>query len=67
MSDETLERLEAWAPKHDNVTLIDANTLLSKADGMPNPAYYRADGVNLNEHGYVRLSVLLQMALRGDL
>ncbi|PLW68665.1 hypothetical protein [Pseudohalioglobus lutimaris] len=65
--DETLERLEAWAPKHDNVTLIDANTLLSKADGMPNPAYYRADGVNLNEHGYVRLSVLLQMALRGDL
>ena len=62
--DETQERLEAWAPSRDNVILIDANTLLSKADGMPNPAYYRADGVNLNEHGYVRLSVLLQMALQ---
>lgn len=61
---ETLERLQDWAPQHEHVTVIDANVLLGKADGMPNPAYYRADGVNLNEHGYVRLSVLLQMALQ---
>jgi hypothetical protein len=62
--DETLERLKAWAPGRDNVTVLDANALLTTADGMPNPSFYRADGVNLNEHGYVRLSVLLQMALK---
>lgn len=62
--DELNLKLATWAALHENVTLIDANALISKADGTPNPSYYRADGVNLNEHGYVRLSVMLQMALK---
>ena len=61
--DEALPLLQTLAGKHDHVSVLDANALLSKPDGMPNPAYYRADGVNLNEHGYLRLSVLLQTEL----
>jgi len=64
--EEVLERLQSWAADHEKVTILDANSLLTKADGMPNPAYFRADGINLNEHGYVRLSVLLQTAIEND-
>ena len=34
--------------------------LLQGEDMKPNPSYYRADGVHLNEHGYLRLSTLVQ-------
>ena len=64
--DETLTLLEAWAKSDDRVRILDANALLTRADGTPNPAYYRTDGVNLNEHGYLRLSVLLQSTLEDD-
>ncbi len=42
------------------MSLLDANRLLQGSDLKPNPAYYRADGVHLNEHGYLRLSTLVQ-------
>ena len=61
--DEAFALLQTMARKHDHVSVLNANSLLSRPDGMPNPAYYRADGVNLNEHGYLRLSVLLQTEL----
>ena len=28
--------------------------------GKPEAAYFRSDGTNLNEHGYLRLSTLIQ-------
>ena len=61
--EETTRLLNDWAASQDRVEILDANRLLVKPDGRPNPAYYRADGINLNEHGYLRLSVLLQSAL----
>ena len=61
--EETTRLLNEWAASQDRVEILDANRLLVKPDGRPNPAYYRADGVNLNEHGYRRLSVLLQTEL----
>jgi hypothetical protein len=33
---------------------------------MPNGTYFRGDGVNLNEHGYLRLSVLLLTQVEKD-
>jgi hypothetical protein len=33
---------------------------------MPRENYFRGDGVNLNEHGYLRLSVLLQTQVEKD-
>ena len=64
--EETTRLLNTWAEGKDHVVILDANDLLGQADGRPNPAYYRADGINLNEHGYLRLSVLLQSALEDD-
>ncbi|RLQ22210.1 hypothetical protein DWB85_07930 [Seongchinamella sediminis] len=63
--EETTRLLHDWAASLEQVKILDANRLLVKPDGRPNPAYYRADGINLNEHGYLRLSVLLQTALDG--
>ncbi|TDG12751.1 hypothetical protein E2F43_14375 [Seongchinamella unica] len=61
--EETTRLLNDWAAAQDHVEILDANRLLVRPDGRPNPAYYRPDGINLNEHGYLRLSVLLQSAL----
>jgi hypothetical protein len=62
--DEVTRLLEQWAQAQPQVTVLDANNLLSLRDGTPNPDFFRLDGVNLNEHGYLRLSVLLQNSLR---
>jgi hypothetical protein len=64
--DEAMEQLVAWASDTARIQILDANALLRDADGEPNPAYFRADGVNLNEHGYLRLSVLLKSATETD-
>ena len=58
--DETTRLLRQWAQSEHGVTLLDANPLLAMKDGKPNPDYFRMDGVDLNEHGYLRLSVLLR-------
>ena len=58
--------LQAWAATEPRVVILDANALLCNADGSPKANYYRADGVNLNEHGYLRLSTLLQLAIEQD-
>jgi len=63
---KTTRLLTAWADKDLRVTILDANTLLAGPDGNPNPAFYRSDGVNLNEHGYLRLSVLLRTQMEAD-
>ena len=44
--------------------MLDPNPLLAVGNGVPNPDFFRPDGVNLNEQGYLRLSVLLKNSLQ---
>lgn len=55
--------LSAWAEPRDNIVVLDTNRLLSDEEGKPRPQFFRPDGSNLNEHGYLRLSVLLMSQL----
>jgi len=64
--DRAGQLLKSWAAADERVTILDANALLSKRDGRPGPAYYRNDGINLNEHGYLRLSLMLQAQVERD-
>ena len=64
--DETSRMLKDWAATIDEVDILDANVLLSKRNGRANPSYYRSDGVNLNEHGYVRISMMLRAQMEKD-
>ena len=58
--DEATNMLIEWAEQDSKVTILDANRLLQGEDLKPRASYYRADGVHLNEHGYLRLSTLVQ-------
>jgi hypothetical protein len=58
--------LMAWAAPLPRVTVLDANPLLEGTDGRPDPDFFRIDGVNLNEHGYLRLSLLLREVVMRD-
>lgn len=64
--DQAIKMLKAWAQTDERIVILDANPLLSGPDGIPRGSYFRGDGVILNEHGYLRLSVLLQTALEAD-
>jgi hypothetical protein len=64
--DETTELLKTWAKTDKRVVILNANPLLCGPDGMPSRIYFRGDGVNLNEHGYLRLSVLLRTQVDAD-
>jgi len=64
--EQTTRLLKAWADTDERVTILDANPLLSAADGEPQPGFYRSDGVNLNERGYLRLSLLLRTQIEAD-
>lgn len=64
--DEATRLLSDWVAGDERVVLLDINPLFSGLDGLPKPAYFRGDGVNLNEHGYLRLSLLLLSALEAD-
>lgn len=58
--EEATDILFKWSAQEPRVTVLDANKLLQGEDLQPRPSYYRADGVHLNEHGYLRLSTLVQ-------
>tara|TARA_R110001592_G_scaffold295594_2_gene565681 strand:+ start:27701 stop:28444 length:744 start_codon:yes stop_codon:yes gene_type:complete len=58
--------LQQWGLENDQVEVLDPNTLLARSNGKPNPDFFRIDGINLNEQGYVRLSLLLQSLLTQD-
>lgn len=60
------ELLRTMAEKSPKLTLLDANPLLCDKQGNPRPRYFRSDGSNLNEHGYLRLTALLKAALGRD-
>ncbi len=64
--DQATQLLREWAETDQHVVLLDANPLLSDRNGNPGGRYFRNDGVNLNEHGYLRLSVLLRTRLEAD-
>ena len=64
--EESTRLLRAWSASSASVVILDANPLLAGADGQPNGIYFRGDGVNLNEHGYLRLSVLLLTQVEKD-
>lgn len=61
MIGQSIELLAAELP---DLTIIDPNPMLSKADGTPNPAYYRGDGINLSPSGYARISMLLATEIK---
>jgi hypothetical protein len=58
--DEVTDMLLEWSAQDPKVTILDANPLLQGEDLKPRASYFRADGVHLNEHGYLRLSTLVQ-------
>ena len=64
--DDTGILLAAWANSDPRVVILDANTLLCDPGGKPSAYYFRSDGVNLNEHGYLRLSMLLYTQVQSD-
>jgi len=61
--DDIASRLSVWGNEDPRITVIDANTLLANTAGNPNPAYFRPDGTNLNDAGYLRLAIPLKSAL----
>jgi hypothetical protein len=65
--DSISKQLQAWAQDSDRVILFDANAVMRTPEGNVNPNYFRPDGTNLNEHGYVRLSLMLRQQLEQDL
>jgi len=64
--DEATRLLVDWAATEGRVEVLDSNRLFAGPDGRPREVYFRGDGVNLNEHGYLRLSFLLLDALEAD-
>ena len=61
--DRARELLDSWADANSRVEVLDSNTMLADDHGQPRARYFLNDGVNLNEHGYLRLAVLLESAL----
>ena len=64
--EEITRTLKSWAATLETVEILDANTLLADRKGKAKPGYFRNDGVNLNENGYVRLSMMLRSQLERD-
>lgn len=62
--DAMAQALRTWAREQADVRILDANALLTQADGRPNPAFYAGDGINLNTDGYLRCGMLLREALQ---
>jgi lysophospholipase L1-like esterase len=54
---------QGLAAQRDDLLVIDANPALQRADGSPDPAYFRIDGVNLNTAGYAIITALLRSVL----
>lgn len=64
--DATTTLLLELAQTAANLVVLDTNRLLMDVKGMPRPHYFRSDGVNLNEHGYLRLTTLLRAAVEAN-
>lgn len=64
--DRATDLLKNWANARPATVILDSNSLLADPAGVPRPRYFRGDGTHLNEHGYLRLAVLLQQQLEAD-
>jgi hypothetical protein len=64
--DTVNHQLEEWADEQPRVTLIDARLLFEEPGGLPVQQMFRADGVNLNDGGYLRMSLLLRQQIDAD-
>ncbi len=68
--DATIEQatalLATWTAGHEQAVLLDANAVLTNGNGRPRPEFFRSDGINLNEYGYMRLALLLQAQIELD-
>jgi len=62
--DEVRGQLESWSQGQSRLSILDPNPLLAVRNGNPNPDFFRLDGVNLNDGGYLRLSLLLKDSLQ---
>jgi hypothetical protein len=63
---KTTALLKTWAKSDDRIEILDANVFLCDANGIAKADYFRADGVNLNDLGYTRLSMLLLSQIERD-
>ncbi len=57
--EDVTRQLKSWAADKPQVDILDANIFLCDENGAAKPGYFRPDGVNLNDLGYSRLSILL--------
>tara|TARA_R110000823_G_scaffold198080_7_gene329240 strand:- start:47333 stop:48076 length:744 start_codon:yes stop_codon:yes gene_type:complete len=64
--DAALPLLGQLAAREARVSLLDVNPVLTGVDGAPDPGLFRGDGIQLNEQGYLRLSLVLRNHLWGD-
>ncbi|TXS96685.1 hypothetical protein FV139_04235 [Parahaliea maris] len=64
--DAAVAKLAKWGIDHPAFELIDPNPLLSAPDGTPDSTFFRSEGIQLNDAGYLRLDMLLRQALVED-
>lgn len=58
--------LQNWAATRPRVTVLDANPLLADEAGEPGAEFFRPGGLHLNEHGYLRLGLLLREQIQAE-
>ncbi|MFV0476701.1 MAG: hypothetical protein ACK5ME_02570 [Parahaliea sp.] len=64
--DDAHEELAHWARRLSYVRIIDPNPILATAGARPDAAFFRSNGVHLNDNGYERLGFLLRHQLSDD-
>ena len=64
--DDVSTALTRWAAARSQVVILDSNAVLTTPDGSADPRFFRNDGINLNETGYTRLSLLLRDQLESQ-
>ena len=58
--DAVARALTQWAAAQSQVVILDSNAVLATSDGNADPKFFRNDGVNLTQAGYMRLSLVLR-------
>ncbi len=64
--EEASTLIKDWARGQRGIRVLDPNPELATATGLPDPAFFRTDGVQLNDAGYLRMSYLLRHQLSLD-
>ena len=61
--EKTTNLLKNWAAGDERIVIVDGNSVLTDKNGAAKGDFFRSDGVNLNETGYLRLSMLLRQEI----